>query len=78
MTLYSHYGNGFYFATFGVESSAEDRRRSRVFTDAWLWCRKSPEGSEIAPGFRHPKTETSVNPAVNEYLLRSGMDNAAK
>ena len=37
--------------------------------DARLWCRKSPEDHEIAPGFRHPSDDwktlsLSVNPAV--------------
>ena len=42
---------------------------------------ESPEGREIAPGFRHPSDDwktLSVSPAVNGYLFKSGKDKAAK
>ena len=35
--------------------------RSWVVRDAWLWCRKSPEGCEIPSRFRHEKLSVSIN-----------------
>ena len=32
----------------------QERRRSRVFRAARLWCRKSLEGREFEAGLRHP------------------------
>ena len=46
---------------------------------AWLWCRKSLEGHELAAGLCPPmKGKLSVNPAVNGYLFELGKDKAGK
>ena len=45
-----------------------ERSRSQMIRDTRLWCKKSPEGGELEPGFAIQRLENSLCPPSSKWI----------